>query len=238
MKIFVPGRICLLGEHSDWAGGYRRINADIEKGYALICGTNQGIYAEVEPHPNALVLTSSMPDGKTLGPYEIPMRAEALLEEAQKGGFFSYAAWVAYQVLTYVTHTLHQHFLACQVIIAPCFLRRSLHTYENAVSRKRRRVAAAAHILGYPGDMLCFQGDVFHVSCRSVHILSRNIFAVQAVYKLAVPAPQGLAFHSRVGYDHRFTAAEVQAADRCFIGHPPAQAQCIYNAFAVAVIIP
>ncbi len=100
MKLFVPGRICLLGEHSDWAGGYRRINAEIEKGYALICGTNQGIYAEVESHPNSLVLTSAMPDGKMLGPYEIPMRAEALLEEAQKGGFFSYAAGVAYQVMT------------------------------------------------------------------------------------------------------------------------------------------
>jgi galactokinase len=23
MKLFVPGRICLFGEHSDWAGGYR-----------------------------------------------------------------------------------------------------------------------------------------------------------------------------------------------------------------------
>jgi UTP-glucose-1-phosphate uridylyltransferase/mevalonate kinase len=100
VKLFVPGRICLLGEHSDWAGGYRRINAEIEKGYALICGTNQGIYAEVEPHPNSLVLTSRTPDGKALGPYEIPMRADALLEEAQKGGFFSYAAGVAYQVLT------------------------------------------------------------------------------------------------------------------------------------------
>ncbi len=100
MKLFVPGRICLLGEHSDWAGGYRRINADIEKGYALICGTNQGIYAEVEPHPNALILTSKMPDGKTLGPYEIPMRPDTLMEEAQKGGFYSYAAGVAYQALT------------------------------------------------------------------------------------------------------------------------------------------
>ena len=44
MKLFVPGRICLLGEHSDWAGGYRRINADIEKGYSLITGTVKGIY--------------------------------------------------------------------------------------------------------------------------------------------------------------------------------------------------
>ena len=33
MKLFVPGRICLFGEHTDWAGGYRRINGAIEKGY-------------------------------------------------------------------------------------------------------------------------------------------------------------------------------------------------------------
>ncbi len=101
MKIFVPGRICLFGEHSDWAGGYRRINAGVEKGYTLICGTNQGIHAEVEPHPTALVLTSTTPDGRTVGPREIPFELNALLEEAEEGGFFSYAAGVAYQVLTH-----------------------------------------------------------------------------------------------------------------------------------------
>ncbi len=100
MRIFVPGRICLFGEHSDWAGGYRRINADIEKGYALIAGTNQGIYANVEPHPTALVLTSTTPDGARHGPYEIPMEPKALLDEAQRGGFWSYIAGVAYQMLT------------------------------------------------------------------------------------------------------------------------------------------
>jgi len=99
VKLFVPGRICLLGEHSDWAGGYRRINADIENGYAIICGTNQGIYAEVEPHPNALVLTSITPDGLKKGPHEIPMEPQTLLKEAQEGGFWSYVAGVAYQVL-------------------------------------------------------------------------------------------------------------------------------------------
>src|SRR6185436_17864927 len=77
LKIFVPGRICLFGEHSDWAGGYRRTNADVEKGFAIIAGTNQGIYAEVEPHPNALVLSSTTPDGITHGPYEIPMEPKA-----------------------------------------------------------------------------------------------------------------------------------------------------------------
>jgi UTP-glucose-1-phosphate uridylyltransferase/mevalonate kinase len=101
LKIFVPGRICLFGEHSDWAGGYRRINADVDKGYAIITGTNQGIHAEVAPHPNALVLSSTAPDGTIIGPYEIPMEANALLEEAQKGGFWSYIAGVAYQVLTH-----------------------------------------------------------------------------------------------------------------------------------------
>jgi UTP-glucose-1-phosphate uridylyltransferase/mevalonate kinase len=100
MKIFVPGRICLFGEHSDWAGGYRRINADIEKGYTLICGTDQGIYADVGPRPNALVLTATTPDGVRQGPYEIPMEAKALMEEAQRGGFWSYIAGVAYQALT------------------------------------------------------------------------------------------------------------------------------------------
>jgi UTP-glucose-1-phosphate uridylyltransferase/mevalonate kinase len=107
MKIFIPGRICLVGEHSDWAGGYRRINAQIEKGYTLITGTDQGIYAEISPHPTSLVLSATMPDGKHEGPYEIPMEPRTLLEEAQKGGFWSYIAGVAYQVLTnYHVHGL------------------------------------------------------------------------------------------------------------------------------------
>ncbi len=101
MKIFVPGRICLFGEHSDWAGGYRRINAEIEKGYTLLTGTDQGIYAEVEPHPTALVLTSTIPDGEKHGSYEIPMESRVLLEEAQRGSFWSYIAGVAYQILTH-----------------------------------------------------------------------------------------------------------------------------------------
>jgi UTP-glucose-1-phosphate uridylyltransferase/mevalonate kinase len=100
VKLFVPGRICLFGEHSDWAGGYRRINAEVEKGYTLITGTDQGIYAEVEPHPTSLVLTSTTEEGEKVGPYEIPMEPGALLEEAQKGGFWSYIAGVAYQVMT------------------------------------------------------------------------------------------------------------------------------------------
>ena len=101
MKIFVPGRICLFGEHSDWAGGYRRINADLEKGYTLITSTNQGVYAEVKPHPTKLIFRATLSDGERKGPFELPMEREALLAEAEKGGFFSYAAGVAHQVLTH-----------------------------------------------------------------------------------------------------------------------------------------
>ena len=101
MKIFIPGRICLFGEHSDWAGGYRRTNAELEKGYTLLTGTNQGLYAEVKPHPTKLILRASMSDGTRKGPFELPMEREALLAEAEQGGFFSYAAGVAYQVLTH-----------------------------------------------------------------------------------------------------------------------------------------
>jgi hypothetical protein len=32
VEIFVPGRLCVLGEHSDWAGEYRDINGAISYG--------------------------------------------------------------------------------------------------------------------------------------------------------------------------------------------------------------
>ena len=100
MKLFVPGRICLFGEHSDWAARYRQNNSEIEKGYTLITSTNQGVYAEVKPHPTQLILNTTLSDGTRHGPYNLPMERRALLAEAEKGGFFSYAAGVAYQILT------------------------------------------------------------------------------------------------------------------------------------------
>jgi UTP-glucose-1-phosphate uridylyltransferase/mevalonate kinase len=99
LEIFVPGRLCLFGEHSDWAAGYRRVNSEIEKGYTVLTGTNQGLYARVEPHPNKLVICSTLSDGRVMGPHEIPMERDALLKEAEAGEFFSYAAGVAYHLL-------------------------------------------------------------------------------------------------------------------------------------------
>jgi galactokinase len=99
--LFVPGRICLFGEHSDWTGGYRRINSDIEKGYTIIAGTNQGIYAEVKPHPSKLICRATLNDGTRQRLFRTEMTPESLLREADKGGFFSYVCGVTYQILTH-----------------------------------------------------------------------------------------------------------------------------------------
>jgi len=103
MRLFVPGRICLFGEHSDWAGGYRRINSRVGKGFCVITGTNQGIHADVQPHPTHLVVTADLGSPRREGPREIPMDPDALLAEAQQGGPFSYVAGVAHQIL------MHHH---------------------------------------------------------------------------------------------------------------------------------
>jgi UTP-glucose-1-phosphate uridylyltransferase/galactokinase len=99
-ELFVPGRVCLFGEHSDWAGAYRRFNSAIVPGRVVIAGTNQGLHARVRACSKRFVMRTSLPDGKHLE-QALPMEREALLATAQEGGFFSYAAGVAYTILTY-----------------------------------------------------------------------------------------------------------------------------------------
>jgi len=105
--LFVPGRLCLIGEHSDWAGAYRPFNPAIAPGRALIAGTQAGISAEVFPSPStpsappSLTLTTP-PDHPKLPSVEItiPLTATALLDAARAGHFFSYAAATAYILAT------------------------------------------------------------------------------------------------------------------------------------------
>lgn len=99
--VSVPGRLCLFGEHSDWAGSYRRINGDLQPGQVIIAGTNQGVQARVTPHRDKLVIRSVLPDGNEPGVFEIPMERRRLLAEAESGGFYSYACGVAYHMLTF-----------------------------------------------------------------------------------------------------------------------------------------
>lgn len=93
-RLFVPGRLCLFGEHSDWAGARRAADPRIVPGACLISGTDQGITASIAAAAQ-FEITSRLPDGRVRGPRRIPMRTEALRQAAQAGDFFSYAAGVA-----------------------------------------------------------------------------------------------------------------------------------------------
>jgi len=98
--VAVPGRICIMGEHSDWSGGFRRFNPKIDPGRCIVCGTNQKIYAEVKPHGTQFIMTSTDNNGKRHGPMSVPLEKSILLKLAKKGGFFSYAAGVVYVILS------------------------------------------------------------------------------------------------------------------------------------------
>ncbi len=100
-ELFVPGRVCLFGEHSDWAGSYRRINSKLQPGQVIIAGTNQGLYARVRAHHDKLIVRSILPGSDEPQSIELPMDRHELLQTAEAGGFFSYAAGVAYHMLTF-----------------------------------------------------------------------------------------------------------------------------------------
>lgn len=99
-ELFVPGRLCLLGEHSDWAGGYRRLDPTIPAGACLVSGTNQGLRARARAERRPVLrFTSAAHTGERHGPFEVALEESALLEVARQGTYFSYVAGVAYQLL-------------------------------------------------------------------------------------------------------------------------------------------
>ncbi|MDO4965133.1 MAG: sugar phosphate nucleotidyltransferase [Lachnospiraceae bacterium] len=93
VDLFVPGRLCLFGEHSDWAGTNKTFNAGIVPGRAIVTGTEQGIYGTATPSENFAVYSDiSEYKGDS---FECPMDLKLLRDTANKGGFFSYVAGVA-----------------------------------------------------------------------------------------------------------------------------------------------
>ena len=99
IDLFVPGRLCLFGEHSDWAGGFRRFNKEIVPGKTLVLGTPQGLAARVKIC-DELVVTATNNKGEKIGPWRCAMDREELRMAAEGESFFSYVAGVALVVLT------------------------------------------------------------------------------------------------------------------------------------------
>lgn len=100
IELFVPGRLCLMGEHSDWAAGYRRTHPGIPRGHCLVAGTDQGLRAKAEPIAGALEIQSVLPHGEEVGPARIRATPDSLADAATGADFFSYAAGVAAEAVS------------------------------------------------------------------------------------------------------------------------------------------
>ena len=99
LKLFVPGRLCLFGEHTDWAGHYRTMNADILPGASIVTGIEQGIFAEVEKS-TIFEMHSDAPEiGAVWHDFSCRMNDQELKRVAKSGSFFSYCAGVASYML-------------------------------------------------------------------------------------------------------------------------------------------
>ncbi len=99
LKLFVPGRLCLFGEHTDWAGHYRTMNADIAVGAAIVTGIEQGIYAEVEKSSIFEVQSIAPQMNDSWRDFACRMDEQALKRVARSGDFFCYCAGVASYML-------------------------------------------------------------------------------------------------------------------------------------------
>ena len=96
IELFVPGRLCLFGEHSDWAAGHRRQNSEIEKGYAIIAPTNQGNYARVRRLDKPVFRFKSVLSREV---FEEGLNEDTLRRISEQGGFYSYVAGVALETI-------------------------------------------------------------------------------------------------------------------------------------------
>ncbi len=98
VELFVSGRLCLFGEHSDWAAEF-----GLHRGFCLVIGTDQGISA-VARRSDEFSVETLLPDpfGRPSGrtrKVRCQWDARTLLAAAQDAEeFFRYCAGVAHQV--------------------------------------------------------------------------------------------------------------------------------------------
>ena len=100
VSLFVPGRLCLFGEHTDWAAEY-----GLHRGFCLVVGTDQGLSAEARTSDSFTVETliadkHGRPSGRKRQ-MSCTWDLETLTQTAKdQDEFFRYAAGVAYQMCT------------------------------------------------------------------------------------------------------------------------------------------
>jgi mevalonate kinase len=120
IDLHVTGRLCVVGEHSDWSGRYRVENDDIHTGCAIIVNTSEGFRATVTPlaerrivfcsrcestaatlgvamSPDAGISSDGAPEERD---FDMPLVLAELSAVAASGGWWSYVAGTAAEVLT------------------------------------------------------------------------------------------------------------------------------------------
>lgn len=93
IEVFVPGRLCLFGEHTDWAGRYNAQNVDVLPGKAIVTGINLGIYATAEKAKGFSICTVNE-NGEKIK-FHCEMHREILRKKALEDPFFGYCCGVA-----------------------------------------------------------------------------------------------------------------------------------------------
>jgi len=98
VDLFVPGRLCLFGEHADWAAEF-----GLHTGFCLVIGTDQGLAATAGPS-DAFVVETQLPDdrGRPSGRsrrMDCPWEPRMLLDAARdRDEFFRYCAGVGHEM--------------------------------------------------------------------------------------------------------------------------------------------
>ncbi|CAM9442895.1 unnamed protein product [Pylaiella littoralis] len=115
LKLLMPvtdDQLCVLGEHTDWAAGYRNQNRAIPPGFTLVATTREGLHARVKARTDGRLVFSAAPstcgaagasaaaggaasDGAAVRTLDVAMTEEALKGVIEARGFFMYVAGTA-----------------------------------------------------------------------------------------------------------------------------------------------
>ncbi len=93
IEVFIPGRLCLFGEHSDWAADYRKVNSNLSVGKAIIYGLEYGISSIAQKSDNLIFSSNTFARKHEIS---LPLIEEYLVQKAKNRSFFSYAIASAY----------------------------------------------------------------------------------------------------------------------------------------------
>ena len=100
ISFFMPGRLCLFGEHTDWAGTYMSQNSEVVEGQAIVTGINLGIYADA--FVNDKFKISMINDNGDKESLECDLNIKVLKDKASEPILFSYCCGVSLLSDTYL----------------------------------------------------------------------------------------------------------------------------------------